>query len=406
MEGSMENTPIEQTNQKSDRLYYLDWMQVLAILGVFLFHATHPFDDLGDWIIKNEEITFWLNFFGGFFYPWGMPFFFLMSGAASWLSLRRRAPGRYVRERVTRLLIPFIVGSVVLSPIHVYYEMRHNEQWAGGSIVEFARSDELRTFLSDRFSVGIGPEIFNRAGYHLWFVGFLFVFSLIALPLFMWLKGDSGKRLVDSLARLAQRRAGLLVFVIPLALIRFLLQREVPSDDYGWVDFWYYLIFFIAGYILFSDERFTQAIRRDRRLHLLLGIPCTLFIFSIAFDVPAEDWTEARGTLAFFITWILWSVNSWCWTMIMFYVGIRFLNYTNNWLQYSRQATYPFFFAHHPVIIAIAFYVVQWDVNLLVKLLVVVIGSFAVSLGLYELLIKRVAPMRMLFGLKPPKTQS
>ena len=26
------------------RLYYLDWLRVLAIFGVFLFHAVHPFD--------------------------------------------------------------------------------------------------------------------------------------------------------------------------------------------------------------------------------------------------------------------------------------------------------------------------------------------------------------------------
>jgi len=30
------------------RLHYLDWLQVLAVLGVFLFHAGHPFDDLTD----------------------------------------------------------------------------------------------------------------------------------------------------------------------------------------------------------------------------------------------------------------------------------------------------------------------------------------------------------------------
>ena len=91
------HTPAERSASKSARLYYLDWLQVLAILGVFLFHASHPFDELGDWIIKNTETTWVLNFFGGFFYPWGMPFFFLMGGATSWLSLQRRTAGRYVR---------------------------------------------------------------------------------------------------------------------------------------------------------------------------------------------------------------------------------------------------------------------------------------------------------------------
>jgi len=85
--------------------------------------------------------------------------------------------------------------------------------------------------------------------------------------------------------------------------------------------------------------------------------------------------------------------------MVVFYVGMRFLDYTNKWLQYSQEASYPFFFFHQPVIIFFAFYVVQWEVHLLIKLLVVVIGSFVVSIGIYELLVRRVNPVRALFGM-------
>jgi peptidoglycan/LPS O-acetylase OafA/YrhL len=386
----------ERDSGKSTRLHYLDSLQVLAILGVFLFHALHPFDELADWLIKNTETTFMLNFFGGFFYPWGMPFFFLMAGMASWFSLRRRTPGRYVRQRVIRLLIPFVTGSIVLTPIQAYYESTHKGRWEGGSIVAFILSAEARTYFIERFSIAIGPEVFNRAGIHLWFVGFLFVFSLIALPLLLWLRRESGKRLVASFARLAQRRGGLLVFVIPLVLVRFLLQREMPSDDYDWADFVYYLLFFVSGYILISDERFMHAIRRDWRLHLILGIPCTLFIFSVAAGVPVYAWLGSPGTPWFYLTWTLWGINSWCWTMVMFCVGMRFLDFTNRWLQYAREASYPFFIVHQPVIVFIAFYVVQWQVHLVLKMLVVVIGSFAVSLVLYELLVRRIDPVRAL----------
>jgi peptidoglycan/LPS O-acetylase OafA/YrhL len=107
------------------------------------------------------------------------------------------------------------------------------------------------------------------------------------------------------------------------------------------------------------------------------------------------------GTPVFYLSWALHSINSWCWTMVILYVGMRFLDYTNKWLQYGREASYPFYFVHQPVIIFIAFYVVQWEVDPLIKLLVVVIGSFAVSLGLYELLVRRINPVRALFGMKP-----
>jgi peptidoglycan/LPS O-acetylase OafA/YrhL len=392
-------------SKKSARLHYLDWLQVLAILGVFLFHAVHPFDDLVDWHIKNAESSILATFFIGFFNLWGMPFFFLMAGATSWFSLRRRTPGRYIRERVTRLLIPFLIGSIVLTPIQTYYEFTHKGWWEGGSLVEFIFSTEARNYFfteykSITFSPEIFAEIFADMGYHLWFVGFLFVYSLIALPIFTWLKGDSGKQFVTSFAWLAKWRGGLLIFSLPLILIGYFLQPFL-SGYTGWASFIFLLVFFISGYILIANERFMQAIRRDWRLHLILGIVCTLFFFSVAAGVPVWDWLVLPGTLAFYISWTAWGINSWCWTMVMMYVGMRYLDTTSKRLQYGREASYPFYFVHQPVIIFIAFYAVQWEVNLTVKLLVVVVGSFAISLGLYELLVRRINLVRAIFGMRP-----
>jgi hypothetical protein len=75
-------------NGSQKRLHYLDWLQVQAIMGLFLFHAVHPFDDLADWHIKNAASSVLATFYIGFFHLWGMPFFFLMAGATSWFSLR------------------------------------------------------------------------------------------------------------------------------------------------------------------------------------------------------------------------------------------------------------------------------------------------------------------------------
>jgi len=393
---------IEHPNEKSTRLYYLDWLQVLTVLGVFLFHAVHPFDELGDWHIKNADKSDLATLFGIFFTPWGMPFFFFMTGATSWFSLRQRTPGRYARERVTRLLIPFTIGVIVLTPIQAYYELIHKGWWKGGSFIDFMLSSEARIyFFTEYHQLKFNPEIFSNVGYHLWFVAFLFAYALLALPVFTWLKNDPSKRLVGWLARWAKWPGGLLVFVIPLALVRFILQNERPSNLYGWVDFIYLLLFFVAGHILIADERFLQAIRRDWWLYLILGIACMLFFLSMAVGVPVIYWMESPGTPGFYLIYTVLSLNSWCWTMVLFYIGMRFLDSTNQWLQYGREASYPFFWIHHPVIFLISFYVVQWEAPLLIKMLVIAVGSFLITLGLLELLVKRVRPVRALFGMRP-----
>jgi hypothetical protein len=47
-----------------------------------------------------------------------------------------------------------------------------------------------------------------------------------------------------------------------------------------------------------------------------------------------------------------------------------------------------------------------WEVGVPLKLLVVVIGSFVITLGLYELLVRRFNPTRVFFGLRPKKRSS
>ncbi len=394
----------EVSTEKSARLHYLDWLQVLAVLGVFLFHALHPFSELADWNIKSPEKSVLATIFSIFFTPWGMPFFFLMAGVTSWFSLRRRTIGRYVRERITQLLIPFLLGAILLTPIQAYLELTHRGWWEGGSIVEFIFSTEARTyFYTVLHPITLGPETFSQLGYHLWFVAFLFVFALTAMPIFTWLDGDSGKRFVSSITRLVALRGGLLVFVIPPILVRNILQPFFPAYT-GWSDFFFMLVFFISGYILISDERFMRAIRRDWNLHLILGIACALFFLSNAAGVPVLEWMGSPGTPMFYVTWTVFSINSWCWTVVMFYIGMRFLDTTNKWLQYSREASFFFFWIHHPVTFFTAFYILQSEVDLSIKMLVVGVGSFVISLGLYELLVRRINPVRALFGMKPRRT--
>jgi len=395
MQSSIAAEYAHRATTKSVRLHYLDWLRVLAILGVFLFHAVHPFDAT-DWHIKNADQSLTVTLvFVIFLYVWGMPLFFLLSGAGSWFALRRRTWRQYAAERTMRLFIPFLIGSILFHPLQVYLEWSHKTQTG----VFEGRFSEFVINRGIGYQPGFSPMIFGWLGYHLWFLGFLFVYALIALPIFMWLKHDGGRRFVGWLARLCDRRGGLLIFILPLVLVQIIL-RPFFLAEHDWADFVFTLVFFVCGYILYTDERFLQAIRRDWPITLAIGIVSTLFFFAIGAAGVAMDWAVAIGTPEFFLLWIVFSVNSWCWTLFVLNIGMRFLDFTNRWLQYGQDMIMPFFLVHQPVILTIAFFVVQWDADLWVKLLVVVLGSFVISLGVFELLVKRIAPARALFGMK------
>lgn len=383
-----------RSDQNPGRLYYLDWLRVIAVFGVFLFHAVHPFDHLA-WHIKNAEQSDIVTYFLVFIYPWGMPFFFLLSGGAAYFALRTRSAAEFARERFNRLLIPFFVGAAALMPIMLYFEWLHKSETGvlDGSFMQF---------VLDR-NVGFTPIWFGALGYHLWFLGFLFAFSLLCLPIFIWLKRENGRRFTAWLARLCARRGAILLLFVPLAAFRLALHPFFPQE-HSWADFAVQMTFFLLGYLLFSHPDFLQAVRRDWPITLAGGIlMASVGIVLVVIQGTPEVESPPKSLLdALF--WILISLDGWCWALFFLYIGMRYLDFTNNYLAYGQEAVLPFFVFHQPVIIVLAYYAVQWPVSLPAKLLFVVIGSFLVTLGIYEFVIRRVAWLSRLFGMKaaPP----
>lgn len=372
------------------RLHYLDWLRVVAILGVFLFHVLLVFNEIV-FLIKNAELSSSLTTFAAFFFPWGMPLVFLIAGAGSWFALQRRTPRQYARERFNRLLIPFVIGSILLSPIAYYFAWVHEIETGviHGTFVEFVKT----------LSWSLDPRFFTAVGYHLWFLAFLFFFSLLTLPLFQWLKEEKGQRFVARIARLCEFRGGVLLFLLPLLMVRLGLQPLFPLY-LSWTDFFVFLTFYIVGYLLFADKRFIQAICRDWLVTLTVGVIAFLAAAAITIATDEFDLELVPRTPLHWLWWTCFTACSWCWTAFMLFVGVRFLNFSNKWLHYSQEAVLPFYVFHLPVLIVIAYFVVRWDADILPKLLLLVPTSFVASISVYELLVRRIKPVRAAFGMK------
>ncbi len=396
---TMRSSSTPASAPSAPRIYYLDWLRVLAILMVFLFHAVHPFD-LGDWQVKNVEQSEILTIVLTFLSIWGMPFFFLTAGAAGWFALARRTGRQYLSERLTRLLLPFVVGAILFSPLEYYCETTNKIQRgvltsAPGFVSQFL------TF-NPRFLhfPGFSPRWFGAAGYHLWFLGFLFSFALITLPLFLWLKRPSGQAALAWMARRCEARGGLLLFVVPAALIYCLLLPFFPSSTTGRT----------------SPSRCSSSSWDSSCSPTSVSpAPCGGTGGCCSRSGSSSPWAwwacswracpcssgmRPQASPSSIVLQVLRSTIAVCLSLVMVWVGMRFLDFTNRWLQYGQEAALPVFVLHQPVIIAIAFFVVQWNAGIAVKLPVVVLGSLAATLALYELVIRRLGFLRILFGMK------
>jgi glucan biosynthesis protein C len=110
---------------------------------------------------------------------------------------------------------------------------------------------------------------------HLWFIFYLFIFSLVALPFFLYLKSEAGQHLVDILAAFFSRKGMILLAAVPLIVGNMLM--------YFYLNPFYYIIFFVYGYILMSDARFEEAVDRHRIVALILGPDILYFCIDPAF---------------------------------------------------------------------------------------------------------------------------
>jgi peptidoglycan/LPS O-acetylase OafA/YrhL len=105
-----------RNNAPPTRHYELDWLRTLVVLGIVPYHALVIFGASSAVYIKSAQSNPALALIGGFVLTWGIPSIFLMAGAASRLALEHRAPGAYIRERFSRLLVPMVLVALVFSP--------------------------------------------------------------------------------------------------------------------------------------------------------------------------------------------------------------------------------------------------------------------------------------------------
>jgi fucose 4-O-acetylase-like acetyltransferase len=343
----------------------------------------------------NDQRSFAMTAWVGFCYSWGMPLFFLICGAGARFSLRARGSGPFVAERFRRLIIPYVMGVALLIPVQGYLEQVSRHQFQGSYLQFYPHF-----FANARIGWNLH---FNLWPSHLWFLRYLFEFSVLALPLFLGMQTPTGQRLVARLAGFCEHRGAIVLWVIPITLVEVSLRAGFPG--YGdWADFFYWSVFFVYGGLVVSDPRFEDAVQRHGAMALATGTACFAALGVLYYAGFVEPWENTPAySLEYMFYEALCSLNTWVWVLGILYLGMRFLDFTDRWLVYSNEAVLPFYVLHHTVVIVVAFYVVPWNTGILPKYLVIVAASLAVLFVVYELLVRRINALRFLIGMRPKK---
>src|SRR5438552_14084081 len=102
----------------------IDWLRVLAVYLLFVFHVGKVFDPAPFYHLRNADLSFDMLVLCGFISLWHMPLFFLLAGWSAVASLQTRGNRGFVVERVRKLAIPLVVGSALRGLPIKYLELR------------------------------------------------------------------------------------------------------------------------------------------------------------------------------------------------------------------------------------------------------------------------------------------
>lgn len=378
---------------QTTRRFELDWLRVLAILAIFFFHSARFFDP-NAWHVKNPTTYAGLALPAAIIINWIMPLIFVISGASTYYALNKRSATEFLKDRSLRLLVPLLVGIFTHSIWQVYLERVTYHQFKG-SLIDF-----IPHYFEGMYGMGGN---FAWMGLHLWYLELLFVFSVLFLPLFIWLRRGSGRRLLDWFGRTLAFPGGVYLLALPIIALLLTLNpgRLLGTRAFGGWAIGPYAPIFLNGFLVVSSKRLYDSVRWLRWISLALALTLT----SVMAVLYIQRGDPLFGTAAYSTLFTAYGLASWCWVLTIVGFAAQHLRFAKPFLAYANEAVLPFYIMHQTVLLTVGYWVVRWQIPDLLKWATICTVSLAICFALYEFLIRRRNVLRFLFGMRPLPTQ-
>lgn len=345
----------------TERRHDIDWLRVIAIGLLLIYHIAIIFQPWAMFIgfIRSEELmeSLWkpmtmLN-------VWRIPLLFYVSGMGVYFAIRKRSWKGLLLERSKRILLPFLFGTIAIVPLHflVFQQYYHL------------------------------PLGYYAHPAHLWFLGNIFIYVFLLLPLFFYLKKLEGGRFAKGLSSFMSNPIGPVsisfVFVLETMIVK---PQTFEMYAQTWHGFYLGLLAFFFGFLfVYSGKAFWQTILKWRWLYL--GLAVGLYIIRlVVFSMKSPGY--------------LMAIESNCWILAVFGFGYKYLNRPGAILTYLSQAAYPVYIIHMFALYAGAYIILPLGIPVFWKFVAIILFTGTVCYLIYEFMIRRIGFLRPLFGLK------
>lgn len=328
----------------------MDWLRIAAFGLPILYHIGMFFVPW-DWHVKTARPLDWVAVPMPATNAWRLGLLFVVSGYAS-AALVAKTDGvtSFLGGRSARLLVPLAFGMALVVPPQPWVELTFKHGYSAG----FGWF-----WLHDYFRFGELAGIVLPTWQHLWFVAYLWVYTLVlgAILLLPARWRAKGAAVFDR--ALADWR----VLAVPIVLLLARLwigwpgaeeTHDIVGDGYAHT---FYLPLFLFGYMLRGAPGIWQGIRRWWGTGALLALLAYCVVAGVELHWPGD--TRAP---AWVYPWFAAARAVFGWSAIVALIGFadRFLNREHRWRPMLTEAVFPFYIVHQTIIVVFGWYLLRF----------------------------------------------
>ena len=373
-----------------ERHYGLDWLRIGAF-GLLIFYHVGMVFVPWDFHVKTAHPIDWVAVPMHATNSWRLMLLFVVSGYASRALLAKSErpgsfPGPFIASRNKRLLIPLLFGMAIIVPIQPWVELTTQHGYDGG----FGWF-----WLHDYFRFGTFHNIVLPTWQHMWFVGYLWLYT-VALALVIWLmRGRSLQRSFDRVV------GTIAIMVVPIAWLLVADMVLVPgaSETHDVLDdaiaHLHYLPGFLFGFALARSTAAMAAIGRWWRAAGIIAVLSYAIVVAIELRWPGSKMPQPYGYI--FATARV--TQGWCAIVALIGIADHYWNRDHPWRRTLTEAVFPFYIIHQTVIVAVEWALRPYGLPAAAEFAILVTATVTGCWAFY-LIGREVGWLRPLIGLR------
>ncbi|WP_420572528.1 acyltransferase family protein [Kordia sp.] len=386
--------------QKTQRIHSLDSLRaIMMMLGLVLHSAlTYNVTVHGNvWILKDPETThIATDFLVLMIHSFRMQIFFLIAGFFGAMLFYERKPLRMIKNRISRIVFPFIVFLCILAPILSF---------------SFEYASSVLNNTPNPLQKAIAP--FSELSFyipkstsHLWFLYYLIYCTAFTVILALLLKKTPQftSKIKKFFRWIFQRPlARILCFSGITFVMLSVLQTPMIASSTSLIPdtntFVYYILFYVVGWILYTSKEYLDTIKKFDWLSTILAIILVLaqgiIIQFSDLDLKPNSNSPLLITFSSLIVWLF-----------IFGITGLFIRYGSKYskrMRYISDASYWVYLIHLPLTALFPLVVWKLPIGAIPKFLLVILLTTIVCFVSYHYCVRNTFIGKFLNGRKYPR---